>query len=86
MKEVSDLTTQQPKKGRKRTIMKKLNYIAETTEEKYAVMNIVRRFGGTCEPSSCEGGYYLNIRLPEENIADANDALSEMWDCKEYAE
>ena len=66
--------------------MKKMNYIAETAEEKYAVMNIVRRFGGTCEPSSCEGGYYLNIQLPEENIADANDALSEMWDCKEYAE
>lgn len=44
--------------------MKKLNYIAETAEEKYAVMNIVRRFGGTCEPSSCEGGYYLNIQLP----------------------
>lgn len=59
--------------------MKKLNYVAETAEEKYAVMNIVRRFGGTCEPSSCEGGYYLNIRLSEENIAAADDAIADMW-------
>lgn len=59
--------------------MKKLNYVAETAEEKYAVMSIVRRFGGTCEPSICEGGYYLNIRLPEENIAAADDAIADMW-------
>jgi len=59
--------------------MKKMNYIAETAEEKYAVMNIVRRFGWTCEPSSCEGGYYLNIRLLEENVAAADDAIADMW-------
>lgn len=56
--------------------MKNYNIIASTGDEKYNILNIIRKAGATVEAvSGCGGGYYIQLTATDKQAKKINKLL-----------